>query len=106
MEITKGWGAIPRRGGPLYLALGIFDGLPLGHQAVLARTREAAAAAGGRHMVLTFDPPPQRVIAPPPEPILLTTIEERVELFAARQMDGAVVVRFDDALRQTPAGQL
>ncbi len=105
MEITQGLGAIPRSGGPLYLALGMFDGVHLGHQAVLARTREAAAAAGGRHLVLTFDPHPQRVIAPPPEPILLTTIEERLELFAARQMHGAVVVRFDDALRQTPAGQ-
>src|SRR3989337_1781436 len=104
MEITQGLGAIPRSGGPLYLALGMFDGVHLGHQAVLARTREAAAAAGGRHLVLTFDPHPQRVIAPPPEPILLTTIEERLELFAARQMHGAVVVRFDDALRQTPAG--
>src|SRR3990172_8799675 len=83
----------------------MFDGVHLGHQAVLARTREAAAAAGGRHLVLTFDPHPQRVIAPPPEPILLTTIEERLELFAARQMHGAVVVRFADALRQTPAGQ-
>ena len=105
MEITQGLGAIPRSGGPLYLALGMFDGVHLGHQAVLARTREAAAAAGGRHLVLTFDPHPQRVIAPPPEPVLLTTIEERLELFAARPMDGAVVVRFDDALRQTPAGQ-
>src|SRR3990172_5143165 len=105
MEITQGLGAIPPSGGPLYLALGMFDGVHLGHQAVLARTREAAAAADGRHLVLTFDPHPQRVIAPPPEPILLTTVEERLELFAARQMHGAVVVRFDDALRQTPAGQ-
>src|SRR3989304_5890752 len=83
----------------------MFDGVHLGHRAVLARTREAAAAAGGRHLVLTFDPHPQRGIAPPPEPILLTTIEERLDPFAARQMHGAVVVRFDDALRQAPAGQ-
>src|SRR3972149_3995335 len=105
MEIIQGLGAIPRSGRPLYLALGMFDGVHRGHQAVLARTREAAVAAGGRDLVLTFDPHPQRGIAPPPEPILLTTIEERLELFAARPMDGAVVVRFDDALRQTPAGQ-
>lgn len=103
MEIFQGLGAIPGSERPTYLALGMFDGVHLGHQAVLTRTREAAAAAGGRHMVLTFDPHPQRVIAPPPEPILLTTIEERAELFAARQMDGAVVVRFDNALRQTSA---
>src|SRR3972149_6796339 len=105
MEIIQGLGAIPRSGGPLYLALGVFDGVHLGHQAVLARTREAAAAAGGGGPGVTSAPPPQRVTAPPPEPILLTTIEERLELFAARQMHGAVVVRFDDALRQTPAGQ-
>lgn len=103
MEIFRGLEAIPRGGRPAYLALGMFDGVHLGHQAVLARTREAAVAGAGRHFVLTFDPHPQRVIAPPPEPILLTTVEERLDLFAAQEMDGAVVVRFDETLRRTPA---
>ncbi|MDQ7851156.1 MAG: riboflavin biosynthesis protein RibF, partial [Armatimonadota bacterium] len=103
MEVYHGLDAVPRSARPTYLALGMFDGVHLGHRAVLARTRELAASAGGRHLALTFEPHPQRVIAPTPEPVLLTTIEERLELFAAEGMDGAVVVRFDEALRQTPA---
>ncbi len=103
MEVYHGLDAVPRTARPAYLALGMFDGVHLGHRAVLARTRGVAAAAGGRHLVLTFEPHPQQVVAPPPEPVLLTTVEERLELFAAEGMDGAVVVRFDEVLRQTPA---
>jgi len=103
MEVYYGLDAVPRAARPAHLALGMFDGVHLGHRAVLARTREVAHAAGGRHLVLTFEPHPLRIVAPPPEPVLLTTVEERLELFAAEGMDGAVVVRFDEALRRTPA---
>ncbi len=85
------------------LALGMFDGVHLGHRAVLLRTKAEADQAGSRAGVLTFDPHPQRIIAPPPEPILLTTVEERLELFAGLGMDLAVVLHFDQAFRETPA---
>jgi riboflavin kinase/FMN adenylyltransferase len=103
MDVFRGLETIPGHERPAYLGLGMFDGVHLGHKAVLGATRAAADAASGRHIALTFDPHPQRVIAPPPEPILLTTVEERLDLFAAEGMDAAAVVRFDEHLRRTPA---
>lgn len=103
MEIVWGLERVQRAQRPVYLALGMFDGVHLGHQEVLAQTREGADAAGGRSLVLTFDPHPQRVIAPPPEPILLTTIEERLDLFDRMGMTAAVVIRFDERFRETSA---
>lgn len=102
MEILNDFEPLAQGNRPSTLALGMFDGVHLGHQAVLTRTREEAALAGGRPGVVTFDPHPQRVIAPPPDPILLTTVEERLDLFARFGMDVAVVLRFDHVLRHTP----
>lgn len=103
MEVLWGLERLRHDGRPVCLALGMFDGVHPGHQEVLTRTRESAAASGGRGIVLTFDPHPQRVIAPPPEPILLTTIEERLALFESLGMGAAVVIRFDERLRETSA---
>lgn len=101
MEILRDLDPLRRADRPVTLALGMFDGVHLGHQAVLARTKEEAASRGGRAAVLTFDPHPQRVIAPPPDPILLTTVEERLDVFAGLGLDLAVVLRFDETLRRT-----
>jgi riboflavin kinase/FMN adenylyltransferase len=48
--------------GPLHLALGVFDGVHVGHRAVIARAVDAAKADGGRAFVVTFSPHPIRVI--------------------------------------------
>lgn len=88
---------------PVAAALGTFDGLHRGHQAVLGCLREVADRAGGQAVALTFDPHPLTVIAPPEEPFLLSTLDERVALFAAAGVDTLVVVQFDHALRQLPA---
>ena len=49
---------------PLHLAIGAFDGVHLGHRAVLHSAREAARADGGRVGVLTYDPHPSKVLRP------------------------------------------
>jgi riboflavin kinase/FMN adenylyltransferase len=102
MEVFRALEGLARSSRPVTLALGMFDGVHLGHQAVLARTKEEAALSGSQAGVLTFDPHPQRVIAPPPDPILLTTVPERLGLFAGLGLDLTVVLRFDQTLRQTP----
>jgi riboflavin kinase/FMN adenylyltransferase len=64
------------------LTVGVFDGVHLGHQALLERV--CRLAAGGREAtVLTFDPHPLEVVAPERAPRMLTTIPQRVELLSA-----------------------
>ena len=60
-------GSIP---GPLFLAIGVFDGVHLGHRAVIQRACSDAAHAGGQAVVVTFDPHPIRVLRPEQAPRL------------------------------------
>jgi riboflavin kinase/FMN adenylyltransferase len=69
---------------PRRVAVGTFDGVHLGHRAVI----------GGADTVLTFDPHPQAVVAGSP-PRLLTTIERKAELIAGLGVEELVIVPFD-----------
>jgi len=76
------------------VAIGNFDGIHLGHQAILraavARARELGAVA----TALTFDPLPQKVLRPETAPLRVTTNEQRISCFAKIGMDAAVVLPF------------
>ena len=80
------------------VALGNFDGFHLGHQAVVGRAVALARAQGRPALVATFDPHPVRFFRPDTPPFGLTTIDQRLRLFAAAGADAAVVFRFDAAL--------
>ncbi len=88
---------------PACVAIGTFDGLHRGHQAVIQVAREAAARYSGEVVVTTFDPHPLSVVAPPAEPFLLSTLDERIVLFEATGIDTLLVLRFDQRLRETQA---
>jgi riboflavin kinase/FMN adenylyltransferase len=81
------------RGGAV--AIGNFDGVHLGHQALLRRAREVAAARGAPAGVLTFEPHPVRALRPELAPPLVTSLERKLELLAAQGLDAAVVQPFD-----------
>jgi riboflavin kinase/FMN adenylyltransferase len=82
--------------GPLHLALGVFDGVHLGHRAVIARAVEAARKEGGKAFVVTFDPHPIRVIAPEKAPAsLLATLDEKAAVLKALGVEGLLVIHFD-----------
>jgi riboflavin kinase / FMN adenylyltransferase len=82
--------------GPLHLALGVFDGVHVGHQAVIKRAVDAAARDGGKAFVVTFSPHPIRVIAPEKAPAaLLATLDEKAAVVKALGVDGLLVIRFD-----------
>ena len=68
--------------GPLHLAIGVFDGLHLGHQEVIRQAREAAIALGGTAVVVTFDPHPIRVLRPAQAPNLLTSTRHKEVILA------------------------
>jgi riboflavin kinase / FMN adenylyltransferase len=83
---------------PLHLALGVFDGVHVGHRAVIARAVEAARKEGGKAFVVTFDPHPIRVIAPEKAPAsLLATLDEKAAVVKALGVDGLLVIHFDMA---------
>src|SRR5690606_18741163 len=75
------------------LTTGTFDGVHLGHQAILRYLVERARAAGGKATVVTFDPHPRAVLGGSPVP-LLTTLPERADLLEALGLDRFVVLPF------------
>lgn len=103
MEVIHGLESFPKQRVPVVVVLGTFDGVHLGHQALVRLALTRARETGGRCVVLTFDPHPLQVIAPPGKPFLLTTVPERHQLLADLGVDLCVVVRFDAVFRQIPA---
>lgn len=65
------------------VAIGVFDGVHLGHQQVLERLTRRASEIEGVPVALTFDPHPLEFVDPPRAPRLLTTIEQRAEVMDA-----------------------
>jgi riboflavin kinase/FMN adenylyltransferase len=82
------------------LALGNFDGVHLGHQAIFRQVVTHAQALGGTSMVFTFDPHPARVINPEHAPPLLTTFEQKMRLIEALGIRVGLRVRFTDTFAQ------
>jgi riboflavin kinase/FMN adenylyltransferase len=82
---------------PLHLALGVFDGVHVGHQAVIGRAVEAAKRDGGMAGVLTFDPHPIRVIAPGKAPsALLATLHHKAQIVEELGVELFIALHFDE----------
>jgi riboflavin kinase/FMN adenylyltransferase len=79
---------------PLHLAVGMFDGVHRGHQAVLAQAREATRADGGLSGVLTFDPHPSRVLYPERATDLIMPLAQRIDRMLLLGMDRVLVQSF------------
>ena len=75
------------------VAIGIFDGVHLGHQAILTRAKEVSNGRGV--LALTFDPHPAQVFAPNKVPTMLLSLERRVELLKSYGVDAVVICEFD-----------
>jgi riboflavin kinase/FMN adenylyltransferase len=78
------------------LTIGAYDGVHLGHQAVIAAVRRDAERLGARSAVMTFDRHPASVVRPESAPKLLTDLDQKLELLEATGVDATVVVHFDD----------
>ncbi len=89
--------------GPLHLAMGVFDGVHLGHQAVIGAAVKGAGVSGGVAGVLTFEPHPIQVLAPDRAPRrILASLEHKERLLASLGVSALLVLRFDEAMaRQT-----
>jgi riboflavin kinase/FMN adenylyltransferase len=87
------------------VALGNFDGVHLGHQAVVRRAVEEGREKGLRVVATTFDPHPRAVLWPGNEPKLLTTLEVRKELLLGCGVDEVHVITFDRELSKKSPGE-
>jgi riboflavin kinase/FMN adenylyltransferase len=76
------------------LAIGNFDGIHLGHQAILKRAVSRAAETGAVATTLTFEPSPLKVLRPESAPKRISTPEQRLEWFRALNVESAVVLPF------------
>ena len=85
------------------VTIGAYDGVHLGHQAVIAQVRRLADAAGCRSAVVTFDRHPATVVRPESAPRLITDLDQKLELLAATGVDATVLVEFDARRALEPA---
>jgi riboflavin kinase/FMN adenylyltransferase len=104
MHVVRSLDACPEPPAGTVVTIGAFDGVHLGHQALLRLVREEADKRGLPTALVTFDRHPARVVRPESAPKLLTTLDEKLELLEATGLvDHAVVLTFDDARRQESA---
>lgn len=97
---------LPSLGQPLHLALGVFDGVHAGHQAVIAKVVEAADREGGLAGLLTFDPHPIQVIAPAKAPSsLLETLDHKARVVAALGVRLFIPLRFNSEMAAMEADE-
>lgn len=96
--------SVPRAAqSPVALTIGNFDGVHLGHQAMLARLRAAASSRALSPCVMTFEPHPREFFAPDQAPTRLTSLREKLELLAGHGVEQVLVCRFDYGFAQTSA---
>lgn len=88
---------------PVALTVGNFDGVHLGHQAMLAELARAARSRALTSCLMTFEPHPREFFAPDQAPTRLTSLREKLELFAAHGVERVQVCRFNYAFAQITA---
>jgi len=81
-----------------YIALGVFDGVHLGHQKLIKRTVDKAKKNDGISIVVTFDPHPDKIINPEINVFLLTTLEERINLIKETKVDVVLIIKFNEIM--------
>lgn len=89
--------ALPAHVRGTVVTVGTFDGIHLGHRAILRRIGRRARARGAASLLLTFDPHPLRVVRPEAAPALLTLPDEKKEILARSDLDYVAFIPFTTA---------
>jgi riboflavin kinase/FMN adenylyltransferase len=98
MIVLHGISDVPPPARGAVLAIGNFDGVHRGHQALLRAAKTQAAALGAPAGVILFEPHPREFFQPDKPHFRLTPVARKLELLEQQQMDVAVVLPFDTAL--------
>src|SRR5213595_2501290 len=102
MRVLRSISELAEIPGPIFLAIGVFDGVHLGHQAVISTAADHAAAVGGTAVVVTFDPHPAKVLRPEESPRLLSATQHKIALIRQLGVSHLLVLTFDRQLASTP----
>jgi riboflavin kinase/FMN adenylyltransferase len=98
MRTVQGLESYPPDAAPSVVALGAFDGIHVGHQAILGTAVERARAQAIPSVVCTFDRHPMETLNPSRAPAPLTTLDERLHLIGERGVDTTLVLAFTPEL--------
>jgi riboflavin kinase/FMN adenylyltransferase len=101
MQILRSIPELSRLSGPLFLAIGVFDGVHRGHQAVISTSAEHAQLAKGTPVVVTFDPHPMKVLRPREAPHLLTATQHKIKLIRNLGVQHLLIIKFDKTFAAT-----
>jgi riboflavin kinase/FMN adenylyltransferase len=102
MQVLRSIAELSQLPGPLFTAIGVFDGVHLGHQAVISTSAEHAREDGGTPVVVTFDPHPAKVLRPDKAPHLITATQHKIALIRELGVAHLLVVKFDREFAATP----
>ena len=101
MEILRTIPELERLQGPLFLGIGVFDGVHRGHQAVISTSADHARTANGTPVVVTFDPHPEKVLRPERAPHLLTATQHKIGLIRELGVVHLLILKFDNQFATT-----
>jgi riboflavin kinase/FMN adenylyltransferase len=102
LELVRGTGALTRRLIRPVLTIGNFDGVHLGHRAILDTVITRARDLGGEAVLYTFDPHPRKVLRPEQAPNLLATMDQKIDILCEVGLDVLIVEPFDREFAHTP----
>lgn len=103
MDIFHGYDHVPPGARGAAVAIGNFDGVHKGHQALIARAREAARDLGARAAALVFEPHPREFLQPARPLFRLTPLPQKLKLLEAYGVDLTYVIAFEQALASMSA---
>jgi len=101
LQLVRGTAALEHRLERPILTIGNFDGIHLGHRAILDTVIARARALDGVSVLYTFDPHPRKVLRPDQAPDLLATLDQKVEILEDLGLDVLIVEHFDRAFART-----
>jgi riboflavin kinase/FMN adenylyltransferase len=102
MEILRSIPELEQLRGPLFLAIGVFDGVHRGHQAVISTSAQHAQLENGTPVVVTFDPHPAKILRPNDAPHLLTATQHKIAFIRDLGVEHLLVITFDKQFAATP----
>jgi riboflavin kinase/FMN adenylyltransferase len=102
MQVFRTFEELAKHSQRVCLAIGVFDGVHLGHQRVIGQARDDARSRSGTAVALTFDPHPMRVLQPDKAPLLLTSTDHKLALIGQLGVDACLLLTFDKAFSLTP----